>query len=142
MMAFSAALEPLRAANRMHDGELYKWTLASTDGEPVMASNRVTVSVDSSLDELPPCDMLVVCAGLNTNKYCDKALAAKLRPLARGTPKVGGVCTGSVALAKAGLLDGYRCTIHWEDLISFAENFPQLEITGRLRELDGAPGPV
>ncbi|WP_427966569.1 GlxA family transcriptional regulator [Altererythrobacter sp.] len=136
MMAFSAALEPLRAANRMYDGELYDWKLVSTDGEPVTASNGVTVSVGGMLDNSQPCDMLVVCAGLNTATHCNRELAAKLRPLARTTPIVGGVCTGSVALAKAGLLDGYRCTIHWEDLISFAENFPHLEITGRLYEVD------
>ncbi len=136
MMAFAAAIEPLRAANRLSGQDLFRWLLLSSDGQPVTASNGVQVNVDRSLAEPMPVDMLVACAGINTDAHCQPELLRGLRAWARQARLLGGVCTGSVVLARAGLLDGYRCTIHWEDLSSFAENFNNLEITGRLYEVD------
>lgn len=49
---------------------------------------------------------------------------------------LGGVDTGSVFLARAGLLNGYRCTIHWEDREALTEQFPQLIVSDRLFEID------
>ncbi len=46
------------------------------------------------------------------------------------------LCTGAHVLAQAGLLDGYRCTIHWENLPAFAERFPNLEVSNELFEID------
>ena len=47
------------------------------------------------------------------------------------------VCTGAFALAKAGLLDGRRCTIHWENQDGFAEDFPDVELTDQIFVVDG-----
>jgi len=49
---------------------------------------------------------------------------------------MGGVCTGSLILAQSRLLDGYRCTIHWENIEGFVELFPQLKITATMYEID------
>ena len=46
------------------------------------------------------------------------------------------MCTGAHILAEAGILDGYRCTIHWENLPGFAEAFPEIKATGGLFEID------
>jgi transcriptional regulator GlxA family with amidase domain len=40
------------------------------------------------------------------------------------------------------LLDGYRCTIHWEGLAAFREEFPNIEITTELFELDRTGSPA
>ena len=136
MMPFTAAIEALRAANRMSGAELYRWQTVTLDGGRVEASNGVGVQGDASLAQGGLCDMLVVCSGLNAARYASPAMVAQLRRLARSGVKLGAVCTGSVVLARAGLLDGYRCTIHWEDVASFAENFPQLHVTSRLYEID------
>src|SRR5690606_29074019 len=63
-------------------------------------------------------------------------LIAKLRRLAFYGTSIGAVCTGSWILAKAGLLEGHRCTIHWENYESFREEFPSLEVTQELFEID------
>ena len=142
MMPFTAAIEALRSANRvgaadrMRGAELYRWQTVTLDGDIVPASNGVGVHPDSSLAQTGLCDMLVICAGLNAGNYASPAMIAQLRRLARSGVTLGAVCTGSVVLARAGLLDGYRCTIHWEDVASFAENFPQLHVTSRLYEID------
>ena len=136
MMPFTAAMEALRAANRMSGAQLYRWQTATLDGDIVPASNGVGVHPDVSLAQTGLCDMLVVCAGLNAGAYASPAMIAQLRRLARSGVTLGAVCTGSVVLARAGLLDGYRCTIHWQDIASFAENYPALEVTSRLYEID------
>jgi transcriptional regulator GlxA family with amidase domain len=46
------------------------------------------------------------------------------------------VDTGSYLLARAGLLNGYRCTIHWEDREILLEHLPQLIVSSRLFEID------
>ncbi|KRW94783.1 AraC family transcriptional regulator [Paracoccus sp. MKU1] len=144
MMAFASALEPLRAANRMLGHEGYRWRLASLDGRPVRASNGVECTVDTSLDEerrklagpeRPA--MMIVCSGLNIETYQQKSVFAFLRELSSRRIAVGGLCTGAHVLARAGLLSGRRCAIHWENLPGFAEAFPTAEVYADLFEVDG-----
>ena len=136
MLAFASAVEPLRAANRMSGQELYRWRILSTDGCPVRASNGIDIKVDgaaSAIDRLPT---LYVVAGIDGHRFDDRRAFAWLRRLARNGCRMGAICTGSHVLAKAGLLDGYRATIHWEDLPAFAETHPDVVATHDLFEID------
>lgn len=137
LMPFTAAIEPLRVANRMHGSAVYSWSVASMDGGSVAASSGALVKADSTLEESAPCDAVVVCSGIDVYARFDPALNAALRRLARRTPLVGSVCTGSAILADAGLLDGHRCTIHWEDIDTLGENYPEIQVTRSLFEIDG-----
>lgn len=136
MMAFTASVEPLRAANRMSGRTLYAWRTASVDGGRVAASNAVAVVPDRPLSDDIDSDLLIVCAGLEAEKSIDRQLCGRLREYARAGVGVGAVCTGSLALAAAGLLDGYRCTIHWENIEGFVEAYPKLDVTATLFEID------
>src|SRR5476649_273060 len=64
MMAFSAAIEPLRSANRVSERQLFEWRLVSVDGKEVTASNGIAIQIPQSLEKLHTPNMLVVCAGL------------------------------------------------------------------------------
>ena len=68
--------------------------------------------------------------------YNDKTVFSWLRRLDRKGTNIGALCTGSHVLARAGLLEGYRCTIHWENITGFIEEFPGIEITNELFEID------
>lgn len=136
MMAFTACIEPLRAANRIRRETLYHWRTLSLSGEAVEASNHVVITPDTALSEARDCDVIFICAGLRPRKYLAQQLRGEIRGFAlRGTP-LGAVCTGSVALAYAGVLTGYRCTIHWENMEGFKESYPDLNITAVLYEID------
>lgn len=137
MMPFTAAIEPLRAANRMAGRTLYQWSTLSKDGAPVRASNGATVQVDGMLRLIGLPDAVVVCAGINAYDHLDAELAAQLRRASRQGAMIGSVCSGSIQLADAGLLDGRRCTGHWEDLETLAENYPALDVTKSIYEIDG-----
>lgn len=137
MMAFTSAIEPLRAANRKANRTLYTWRTIGCEGSPTVASNGVPVVTDATLDTpVPVPHAVVVCAGLEVETYRNKAVYAWLRRMAVKGAALSGVCTGPLILARAGLLDGYRCTIHWENMESFVEEFPELDVMGTLFEID------
>lgn len=144
MIAFATALEPLRSANRMLGYEGYRWRLASLDGKPVRASNGVECAVDTSLEDerrkLAGSDrpsMVIVCSGLDVERYQQRSVFAFLRESHNRGTAIGGLCTGAHVLAQAGLLYGRRCAIHWENLPGFAEAFPKVNVYADLFEVDG-----
>lgn len=136
MMAFTSSVEPLRAANRESGRDLYSWTALSADGAEVTASNGVVLRPAGSIHDDFAADALFVCAGLRASRFRDERCFSRLRALSRAGMPVGGVCTGPLLLARAELLKGYRCTIHWENVSAFVEMFPQLDITATLYEID------
>lgn len=136
MMAFTSCVEPLRAANRESGNELYAWKTYSIDGRPVAASNGVTIQPADSVRADFDADALFVCAGIRASEFDDETTFARLRECDRAGMAIGGVCSGSMALARAGMLRGYRCTIHWEYVEPFVERFPDLHVTATLFEID------
>ncbi|MCA8931297.1 MAG: GlxA family transcriptional regulator [Rhodospirillaceae bacterium] len=143
MIAFSTAVEPIRIANRLSGTPLYSWTVISKDGWPVRASNGIGVNVDRSMEDLKRdypntklFDILVVCSGLGVERYRDDDTFAWLRRIERQGTKIGAVCTGAYVLARAKLLDGYSCAIHWENLPGFMETFPDIAVSADLFEVD------
>ncbi len=137
MVALMSAVEPLRLANWVSGRELYSWELFSADGEPVAASNGIVLLVDKAIAEVSLFPTVVVCSGIEVHGYRDATVFAWLRRLARLGAEIGAVCTGTQILARAGLLDDHRCTIHWENLPGFVEEFPDIEVSGELFEIDG-----
>jgi transcriptional regulator GlxA family with amidase domain len=136
MLGFASAFEPLRSANRMSGRALYSWHILSKDGSPVTASNGIPVVPEAGIEKVERCETLILCGGLDVHLYRDKSVFAWLRRLDRQGADIGAISTGSHALARAGLLDGYRCTIHWEGLAAFREEFPNIEVTTELFEID------
>ena len=136
MIAFAAAIEPLRLANRMSRRQLYSWRTASANGAQVPASNRCIVSTDTGLEDIGRDASIVVCAGLDLKDAASRPVLTWLRKQSRRGIAVGAVCTGAHILAKAGLLDGKRCTIHWENQAAFAEDFPEAELCNLLYVTD------
>jgi AraC family transcriptional regulator, glycine betaine-responsive activator len=141
MMAFTSAIEPLRIANRLSGKRLYHWRLISRDGAPVPASNGIAIQVEAATTTCEPATsgplpVVVLCGGLGSEHYQDREVFGWLRRWDRHGAQVGALCTGAHPLARAGLLDGYRCTIHWENLPGFVEAFPEIQVTSDLYEID------
>ncbi len=136
MIAFAAAIEPLRLANRMARRQLYAWRTASVNGAQVAASNRCIVATDMGLDDVGRDASIVVCAGLDLKDAASRPVLTWLRKQSRRGIAMGAVCTGAHILARAGLLEGKRCTIHWENQAAFAEDFPEAELCNLLYVTD------
>ncbi len=136
MMAFTSCVEPLRAANRLAGSKIYDWHTFSRDGAPVEASNGVVVSPEGALENIGNAHAVMVCTGVGGESFNDPRVIRRLRELSRTGVLLGGICTGAIPLARAGLLNGYRCTIHWENVEGFVEEFPDLDTTATLFEVD------
>ncbi|WP_268798380.1 GlxA family transcriptional regulator [Pseudomonas huanghezhanensis] len=135
MMGFVSAVEPLRVANRF-GGELYRWHVLSVDGGAVIASNGMSVNADAALETLKKGATLWVMGSVDPLKFCTTALEHWLRRLDHEGVTLGAIDTGAFVLAKAGLLDGYRLTLHWEALDALKESYPKLQATQELFEID------
>lgn len=140
MMSVVSAVEPLRAANRLSGRQSYAWRFYSDDGAPIAASNGMIVNVSGGLAEIAesrdPVDILFVCAGLDADPPNRQRLHAALHKCARTRMVLGSLSSGAFILARAGLLDGYRCTVHWEFRPAFEEEFPELECSPGLYVID------
>ncbi len=136
LIAFTSLLEVLRLANYVTGTQAFAWRLYSIDGQPAMSSAGVSVSVDGSYRDVGPMPEVIVCGGIDIEKQDTAGLIARLRKLKFYGNSIGAVCTGTYVLAKAGLLDGYRCAIHWENFDAFREEFPDIEVTQELYEVD------
>ena len=89
------------------------FTLASKD-EPVTATGDLQFMPRYSFQTAPPIDLLVVPGGYGTRALLhDRETVDWIRATAARARKVTSVCTGSLLLAQAGLLDGRRATTHW-----------------------------
>ncbi len=136
MFSLAAAIDTFRSANRLLGRDFYGWTTVSADGDPVMASNGLPLKIDYAVADIPQVDILFVSVGLTTEFPGKSKVLAALRSWGRRGGKLGALSVGSYLLAEAGQLDGYRCTIHWENRAGFMERFPEIDCTGNVFEID------
>ena len=137
LLSFAAAVESLRIANRMADKPLYEWRIIGEGGDLARCSSGSFFKLDGDLDELQRDDTVLVCGGINVQNGTTKRVLGWLRREARKGVMVGGLCTAAYTLAKAGLLDGKKATIHWENQDSFSEDFEDVELTKSVFVVDG-----
>lgn len=137
LLSFASALDSLRIANRMAGRELYSWMLIGEGGETVHCSAGTEFKLDGDLCELTRDDTVLICGGINVKSSVTKRLLSWMRREARRGLLMGGLCTATYALAKAGLLDGKRATIHWENHDSFLEEFDEVDLTKSVFVIDG-----
>ena len=137
LMSFAGAVDALRIANRVAGAPLYSWHLVGDGGMPVTSSSGIVFQVEGDLPELQREDTVILCGGLDVAEHETRRLTAWLRREERKGVRIGGVCTSAHTLAKAGLLDGRRATIHWENQDSFAEEFDAVTLTKSVFVIDG-----
>jgi transcriptional regulator GlxA family with amidase domain len=136
MIALSNAVEPLRMANSISGQLAYEWSIVSLDGAPVMASNGLSLSPTQTLESLGRVEILFVCGGIDVRDGVTAPLLRALRRFADRRVGIGALCTGGYALARAGLLDTYRATIHWENLSALREEFPRVILSNQVFTID------
>jgi transcriptional regulator GlxA family with amidase domain len=138
LMSFASVIEPARAANRMSGRKLYEWKLFGTTPGSVESNSGIEVACNP-VSELDPADfdMSIVCAASHAETKRFMVVEAATRRLHRAGLAIAAVSTGSFVLARAGLLAGKRCTVHWDYADSFREAFPEVELLNDLFVVDG-----
>lgn len=135
MTCFSSAINVLRHANKVSGRVLYQWRLYSTDGQPVMTEEGFEIGAGESIEQADAetLDKLVVCGGY---RFGEHKVLRSLKRIAEQGVQMGSMGAGCYPLARAGLLDGYQCTSHWEYLPALEETFPQLNLSSQLYVVD------
>lgn len=128
ILEVASTLDPMRAANRHLGHDAYRWRILSPDGQPVPLTCGIELPSSGTLAQGDGADALIVIAGY---RQAEVATRPFLRDLRRAAPRfamIGGIDAGPWVLARAGLLDGHKTTVHWEDLEDLAAAHPQLDV--------------
>lgn len=143
MHAFSGALSALHLANETSGEKLYSWRIVSSTGGEVRSDCGLGVISDLALAEerqtaamRERASMVVVCGGSEVAET-PQPLRAWLRECAKNRIPVATLASGTFALARAGLFQGRRWAVHWEQQPSFSEEFPEVRVSQNLYEIDG-----
>ena len=139
LISLSSAIEPLRMANRICGKEHYSWKTISETGEAVFASDGISINVDQSLDDdyfLQDIDAIFVCGGRRIEKNTNLKSITWLKKVDTLGIGLGAICTGAYVLAVGGLMDGFRCSIHWENLAALTDLFPNVNVNRSVFTLD------
>ena len=128
ILEVASALDPLRNANRQLGHEAYRWRVVSPDGAPVPLTCGIELPSSGPLSHAAGAEALIVIAGYRLNEVATRPLIRDLRRIAPRFQLVGGIDAAPWVLARAGLLDGYRATVHWEDLEDLAAAHPHIDV--------------
>ena len=103
----------------------------------VQAAGGMRVLPDCTLADCPQLDILLAPGGWGTRQQIlNETLVSWLAARGRQVETLASVCTGTLLLAKAGLLDGRRATSHWQSLAWLRESFPAVTVEEQLRVVE------
>ncbi|UCC14264.1 MAG: DJ-1/PfpI family protein [Gammaproteobacteria bacterium] len=116
-------------SHRREDASPFEVLLVAENAGPVRTSGNMQVLPHVSFDDCPQLDIIVVPGGWGTRIEIDNQIMLSfVRCQAKRAALVTSVCTGSLVLGKAGLLDGLRATTHWQALDLMTELLPTVEV--------------
>jgi len=137
LFSYAAAVEPLRAANLLSGRALYEVVELPADGAGAISSSGALVRASAHVGERVDFDLVLVVAGGDPTAYVSRRVTRWLRHLDRRGVVLGGVSGGPVVLARAGLMDGRRTTVHWEHRALLAEVAPHARLDHARYVIDG-----
>jgi putative intracellular protease/amidase len=114
------AVGPYEVLSRIPDS---RTTFVGTQAGPYTTDNgMLTIVAEASIDDFPDPEILVVPGGWGTrDAMSDERLLDWIRKVHETSQWTTSVCTGSLLLGAAGVLDGLDATSHWLELDTLAE---------------------
>ena len=136
LLTLAALVEPMRMANTVSGRRVYNWMLCSDGRTKVDSSSGFTLDMDEDIVSIGNCDALFVVASYEARCFVSSRVVSFLRKAARRGTLIGGLDAAPYVLAEAGLLDGYRATTHWDDLVDFRERYPRIDVVSERYVVD------
>ena len=124
MACLTQAIEPLRAANEITGRREFDWTLVAEAAAPVRSSADIGFDPDVTLQEVEGVDQLYLLSPPTAQFGDPRRSPARLRWLDRTGVILGAFSGGIFPLARAGLLEGRSCSVHWCYEAAFKADFP------------------
>ena len=137
MACLTSAIEPLRAANEISGRRQFEWRLVAENHAPVRSSAEVRFEPDVTLAECEGLDHLYILSP-PTGAFADARHGqARLRWLERTGVVLGAFSGGIFPLARAGLMEGKGCSVHWCYEAAFKAEFPKVQASEAVILRDG-----
>ena len=119
----------LNEERRREEPSPFEVLLVAEKSAPVVTTGGMKVIPDHTFESCPKLDILVVPGGWGTRKELkNPAMLNWLRIRASEVETLTSVCTGSMLLGFAGLLNGHHATTHWRSLDWMRESFPSVTV--------------
>ncbi len=134
VLDFAGPFQALTTANRMHlrnqpgTPEPFAVYLVAESDKMVQARGGFPVQPHHTIASHPPFDLLIVPGGAHTGELKKANVIQWLRAQHARTQLTASICTGAFLLAKAGILEGFPVTTHWEDIADLRAEFPRLTV--------------
>tara|TARA_B110000003_G_scaffold103918_1_gene106066 strand:+ start:127 stop:744 length:618 start_codon:yes stop_codon:yes gene_type:complete len=101
-------------SRRSNDSAPFNPFTVSMDTNPLTATGGLKIISDYTIKDCPNIDILVVPGGFGTRTLLNNEnLLSWIKSISDQATITSSVCTGSLLLAKAGLLEDKRATTHW-----------------------------
>ena len=127
----------LDEAARRETPSPFEVRLVAETAEPVTTTGGMRVIPDVTIDDCPPLDVLVVPGGMGTRtEIKNERLLAWIAARGKTVETLTSVCTGSMLLGQAGLLDGRHATTHWRALPWMRDSFPTVTVEEKLHVVE------
>jgi transcriptional regulator GlxA family with amidase domain len=127
ILEVASVLDPLRSANRHLGHDAFRWQIVSPDGAAIPLTCGIELPATAPLSHAKG-DALVIIAGFRQAEVATRPLITQIARMAGRFQAIGGIDAGTWVLARAGLLAGYKATVHWEDLEDLAHAHPDTHV--------------
>lgn len=137
MLAASCAIEALRHANQVLGRGAFEWSIFSDGSDAPPSSSGLQLGPQLPIAAFRGADVILVHASYEAEASATVPVLGFLRRQAALNRLIGGIETGSLVLAKAGLLDGRTATCHWDELEAASARYPAVEFVQDIFVRDG-----
>ena len=137
LLPLSLVIDTLRIANIIEEVDNFSYTLISADGQPVVSSCAFPSPIEAGIRDCPELDVILVCTGQGDASPSEPEVLNWLRKLHRSGVTIAGISCGAFILAEAGLLDGRKCSVHWESFQALRERFYKIDVTRDIFCIEG-----
>lgn len=137
VLDFAGPFEVFSVTAELNDPKPFAVTVVAEGLAPIRARNGLSVNPDVAIADCPAADILVVPGGQGTRREINNpAMVEWIASVAAKAELVLSVCTGSLLLAKAGLLDGLTATTHHKTFDLLRELAPRTTVVEDRRFVD------
>ena len=127
----------LDEATRRETESPFEVLIVAETADPITTTGGMRVIPDVTIDACPPLDILVVPGGMGTRREIkNERLLAWIAARGKAVETLTSVCTGSMLLGQAGLLDGRPATTHWRSLPWMRDSFPTVTVEEKLHVVE------
>ena len=137
VLDFAGPFEVFAVTDELSDYQLFRVVTVAEEKRAIRARNGLSVNPDHAMADCPRPDILIVPGGIGTRPLLHNAAVLAWISSVNATAEiVASVCTGSIVLGRAGLLDGLKATTHHECFDLLRQNAPRTTIVETDRFLD------